>query len=54
MNLSTNIKRVLVTGVTGYVGGRLVPKLLAEGFDVRVMIRGSADRLNGRSWQDDV
>src|SRR5450759_2330961 len=28
---------VLVTGATGYIGGRLVPELLAAGFRVRVM-----------------
>ena len=31
---------VLVTGATGYIGGRLVPELLAAGFRVRVMARG--------------
>jgi uncharacterized protein YbjT (DUF2867 family) len=45
---------ILVTGVTGYVGGRLVPRLLAEGYRVRVLVRGRADRLGGRSWRDDV
>ena len=47
-------KRILVTGVTGYVGGRLVPRLLQTGVDVRVMVRGGADRLNGRFWQNQV
>ena len=28
-------RRVLVTGATGYVGGRLIPELLAAGFTVR-------------------
>ncbi len=30
---------VLVTGATGYIGGRLVPELLARGYRVRVMVR---------------
>jgi len=45
---------ILVTGVTGYVGGRLVPRLLAEGYRVRVLVRGRPERLRGRSWRDDV
>ncbi|MFN2187814.1 MAG: SDR family oxidoreductase [Candidatus Promineifilaceae bacterium] len=45
---------ILVTGATGYVGGRLVPRLLDEGYRVRVLLRGGADRIAGRQWQDDV
>jgi uncharacterized protein YbjT (DUF2867 family) len=45
---------ILVTGATGYVGGRLTPRLLAAGYRVRVLVRGGADRLNGRSWRDQV
>ena len=44
---------VLVTGATGYVGGRLVPVLLKSGYRVRVLVR-DADRLKGRSWHDQV
>ncbi|MCE2488055.1 MAG: NAD-dependent epimerase/dehydratase family protein, partial [Desulfurellaceae bacterium] len=29
--------RILVTGATGYIGGRLVPRLLQEGYRVRVL-----------------
>jgi len=43
----------LVTGVTGYIGGRLVPRLLDKGFSVRVMTR-DASRLQGRTWLDRV
>ncbi|NBO06538.1 MAG: NAD-dependent epimerase/dehydratase family protein [Actinobacteria bacterium] len=33
---------VLVTGATGYVGGRLAPQLVDEGFTVRVLVRSAA------------
>ena len=46
-------RRVLVTGATGYVGGRLIPLLLARGYRVRVLVR-DPDRLEGRSWRDQV
>jgi uncharacterized protein YbjT (DUF2867 family) len=35
-----HIGKVLVTGASGYIGGRLVPELLARGYKVRVMVRG--------------
>ncbi|GEN79122.1 SDR family oxidoreductase [Actinotalea fermentans] len=40
---------VAVTGVTGYVGGRLVPELLAAGHRVRAVARNPG-RLAGRDW----
>ena len=43
----------LVTGATGYIGGRLVPELLDAGFRVRVMSR-SAARLRDLPWADRV
>jgi uncharacterized protein YbjT (DUF2867 family) len=42
-------KPILVTGATGYVGGRLIPALLAAGYRVRAMGR-SIDKLGCRSW----
>ncbi|HUT25416.1 MAG TPA: SDR family oxidoreductase [Sumerlaeia bacterium] len=36
------VGRVLVTGASGYIGGRLVPELLARGYRVRVMVRASS------------
>jgi uncharacterized protein YbjT (DUF2867 family) len=41
--------KILVTGATGYVGGRLVPRLLEAGHEVRVLARDPA-RLGGRPW----
>ena len=41
--------RILVTGVTGYIGGRLAPRLLEAGYRVRVLVRERA-RLSGRPW----
>jgi len=46
-------KLILVTGATGYVGGRLVPRLLEAGYRVRVLVRDPA-RLHGRPWLDKV
>lgn len=43
----------LVTGATGYIGGRLVPELLSAGFRVRVLAR-HPERLRDRSWHDAV
>jgi len=45
--------RVLVSGVTGYVGGRLVPALLDAGYPLRVMVRDST-RLARRPWLERV
>lgn len=46
-------RRCLVTGATGYIGGRLVPELLNAGFAVRVLAR-HPERLRDRSWFDRV
>ena len=46
-------KLILVTGATGYVGGRLVPRLLAAGHRVRCLVRDPA-RLQGRAWLEQV
>ncbi|MFC1856492.1 DUF2867 domain-containing protein [Thermodesulfobacteriota bacterium] len=42
---------ILVTGATGYVGGRLVPRLLANGYRVKAMGRSLA-KLTSRPWAD--
>ena len=42
-------KPILITGATGYVGGRLVPALLAAGYRVRAMGR-NLEKLGCRPW----
>ncbi|TFD46472.1 SDR family oxidoreductase [Cryobacterium sp. TMT1-2-1] len=46
-------RRVLVTGATGYIGGRLVPLLLEAGFTVRVLVR-SPQKLTDVPWAGQV
>ncbi len=46
-------EQILVTGATGYVGGRLVPRLLEAGYRVRVLVRNPS-QLQGRSWAQRV
>ncbi|MGI9585818.1 MAG: NAD(P)H-binding protein, partial [Acidimicrobiia bacterium] len=45
--------RVLVTGATGYIGGRLVPRLLEQGHEVVCMSR-DPERLTLDPWRDQV
>ena len=40
--------RILVTGATGYIGGRLVPELLERKYRVRIMVRGAAPEITER------
>lgn len=45
--------RVLVLGGTGYVGGRLIPRLIAGGYRVRVLSR-SRERIEAMPWASSV
>ena len=47
------MRKVLVTGATGYVGGRLVRVLLEQGFQVRVMVR-DIRKLDQHTWSSQV
>ena len=49
----TPSRTCLVTGATGYIGGRLVPELLARGYRVRVMTRARRS-LRDHPWADRV
>src|SRR5689334_14132896 len=52
-NVSEDKNRCLVTGATGYIGGRLVPRLLDAGHPVRAMAR-NPDKLTGAAWRNRV
>src|SRR6187402_991891 len=42
-------RRIAVTGATGYIGTRLVPRLAGAGYEVRCLVR-SPRKLNDRPW----
>ena len=45
-------KRVAIAGATGYIGGRLAPRLIADGYMVRCLVRSTA-KLTGRAWAEE-
>ncbi len=52
MTAANERKPVLVTGATGYIGGRLVARLLAAGYRVRCVAR-EPRKLGARPWVND-
>lgn len=42
-------QRIAIAGATGYIGGRLIPRLLAASHSVRCLVR-SPDKLRDREW----
>jgi uncharacterized protein YbjT (DUF2867 family) len=53
IQLSAHPKKVLVLGATGYIGGRLVPRLLQAGHEVRAAAR-SVTKIEHAPWRDQV
>jgi uncharacterized protein YbjT (DUF2867 family) len=51
--MPTTQQRILLTGATGYIGGRLAPRLLEAGHAVRCLVRDPL-RARGKVWADQV
>jgi len=49
--LLNQTKLLAIAGATGYIGGRLAPQLIAEGYSVRCLVR-SPRKLGERAWAD--
>src|ERR1700691_4275278 len=46
------MQRIAIAGATGYIGGRLAPRLLSAGYALRCLAR-SPRKLEGREWTSD-
>ncbi len=53
MSTTPTRRKVLVTGATGYIGGRLTRALVEDSLDVRVFIR-DASKIQGQPWAHEV
>lgn len=49
MSAPTENRKILVTGASGYVGGRLVKALVDEGHDIRILVR-DWHKVMGQPW----
>lgn len=45
--------KILITGATGYIGGRLIPLLLQSGHEVHILVRDQK-RIQNRLWSHQV
>ncbi len=46
-------KNILVTGATGYIGGRIIPILLMKNYNVKILVRNKK-RIENKRWYKDV
>lgn len=53
MNAPTRNRKYLITGASGYVGGRLVRALVDEKFDIRILVR-DRKKVIGQPWAQAV
>jgi len=53
MNSPINKRQILVTGASGYVGGRLVRNLVEDDFQVRVLVR-DRNKIKDQPWANKV
>ena len=53
MSINPEGCKFLVSGASGYIGGRLVRALLDDGLDVRIFLRNSA-KIQGQPWASRV
>lgn len=53
MTADSAARLIAVTGATGYIGTRLIPRLLAAGYRVRCLVR-SPRKLDDRPWRHDA
>jgi len=50
--MSSGVRRIAIAGATGYIGGRLAPRLIEDGYKVRCIVR-SPGKITARTWASD-